>query len=206
MDIMKSWITSITVVIIFIMLMDIMIPNNNMKRFVKVIMGLLVILVIIKPFILAKDLGNQFQLSMAQTAAYIEEADDEGKGNAVSVFQNTAALDIYKQKLSDKITEIVKAHEGLKSGNVQVVVDIENDINKKEFGSITGVQVFLEKGNDGALQTSGIQPVKINSKTVINKNKTEYNLNNSKLSQELCLEIETALGLENTEVSIDIHE
>ncbi|MGB7604286.1 MAG: stage III sporulation protein AF [Lutisporaceae bacterium] len=206
MDIMKSWITNITVVIIFIMLMDIMIPNNNMKRFVKVIMGLLVILVIIKPFILAKDLGDQFQLSMTQTAAYIEQADDEGKGNAVSVFQNTAALDIYKQKLSDKITEIVKAHEGLKSGNEQVVVDIENDINKKEFGSITGVQVFIEKGNDSALQTSGIQPVKINSKTVINKNQTEYNLNNSKLSQELCLEIETALGLENTEVSIEIHE
>lgn len=206
MDFMKSWITNITVVIIFIMLMDIMLPNNNMKRFVKVIMGLLVILVIIKPFILAKDLGDQFQLSMAQTAAYIEQADNEGKENTASVFQNTAALDIYKQKLSDKIIEIVKAHEGLENRNVQVVVDIEDDINKKEFGSITGLQVFVDKSNDSSLQTSGIQPVKINSETVINKNQSEYNLNNSKLSQELRSEIETALGLEGTEASIEIHE
>lgn len=206
MDFMKSWITNITVVIIFIMLMDIMLPNNNMKRFVKVIMGLLVILVIIKPFILAKDLGDQFQLSMAQTAAYIEQADNEGKENTVSVFQNTAALDIYKQKLSDKITDIVKAHEGLENRNVQVVAAIEDDINKKEFGSITGLQVFIEKSNDTSLQTSGIQPVKIKRETVINKNQTEYNLNNSKLSQELCSEIETALGLEGTVVSIEIHE
>ncbi len=206
MDFMKSWITNITVVIIFIMLLDIIIPNNNMKRFVKVIMGLLVILVIIKPFIMAKDLGDQFELSMTQTAAYIEQSDEEGNGNAVAAFQNTAALDIYKQKLSDKITEVVKSHEGMEKKNVQVTVDIENDIDKEEFGSITGVQIFIEKGNESALQTSGIQPVKINSKTVINKNQTEYNLNNSKLSQDLRAEIETALGIECTEFSIEIHE
>lgn len=206
MDIMKSWITNITVVIIFIMLLDIIIVNNNMKRFVKVIMGLLVILVIIKPFLMMKDLGDQFQSSMSQAAAYIEQSDYEDKSNAVSVFSNTAALDIYIKKLSDKVVEIVKTHEGMENRSVKVAVDIEKDINKENFGNITGVQVYIEKGNDSALEATRIQPIKINSKTVINKNQTEYNLNNSKLSQDLRTKIAAELGLKDTEVIIEIHE
>lgn len=206
MEFIKSWITNITVVIIFIMLLDIVMPSNDMKRFVKVIMGLLIILVIIKPFIMAKDLSNQFQLSMTQAAAYIEQSDKENKSVEVSNFQNTSAFEIYKKNLSDKISEIVKSHEGMEGREVQVSLDIENDMNKQEFGSIKAMKVLIGKDKAGSVQTSKIEPVKINTKTVINKKQPEYNLNNSKLSQDLRLEIETALGLKNSDISVEIQE
>jgi stage III sporulation protein AF len=205
MEFMKSWITNITAVIIFTMLLDILIPNNDLKKFAKVIMGLLIILVIIQPFLMVKNIGYQFQSTMTQAAAYIENST-ENTGNSVEVFQNNAALDIYKQKLSDKVAEIINSRKEFENSEVRVNVEIENDINQKEFGSIKAIQVYVEKGKGGAVQASNIEPVKINTETVINKKQGEYNWNNSKLSQDLSADINDALGLKETEISIEIQE
>ncbi|MDF2520627.1 MAG: Stage sporulation protein [Clostridia bacterium] len=169
-------------------------------------MGLLIILVIIKPFIMAKNLGVEFQQSMEQAEAFIEQPSGESGNDVVSVFQNNAALDIYKQKLSEKVVEIVKANQETENSNVQVTVDIENDINKEDFGAIKGLQVYVDNSRDGAVQASVIQPVKINTKTVINKKQAEYNLNNSKLSQDLRLQIEAGLGLKDTNITVEVQE
>ncbi|MDF2839750.1 MAG: spoIIIAF [Clostridia bacterium] len=205
MEFVKSWITNITVVIIFTMLLDIIIPNNDMKRFLKVIMGLLIILVIIKPFLMARDFGYQFQNTMAATTAYIESSEEKNS-RSIEVFQNTTALNIYKQRLSEKVTEIIQARKELENRNVHVNVDIENDINKEEFGSIKSIDVIVEKGNESAVQASVIEPVNINAETVINKKKGEYNWNNSSISQDLSADINDALGLKGTEISVQIQE
>lgn len=204
MEFMKSWITNITVVIIFTMLLDILIPNNDMKKFAKVIMGLLIVLVIIKPFLMVKNIGYQFESTMIQTAAYIENSSNNSDN--VEVFQNKAALDIYKQKLSDKIAEIVKSRKELENKKMQISVDIENDINSKDFGSIKTIEIFIEKDSGSTVQASAVDPVKINTETVINKKQNEYNLNNSKLSQDLSMDIKDALGLKDSKILIEIQE
>ena len=202
---MKVWITNITVVIVFTMLLDILIPNNDMKKFAKVIMGLLIVLVIIKPLLMVKNVGYEFESTMAQTAAYIDNST-QGTDSSMEVFQNNTAMSIYKQKLSDKVIEIVKSREEFENKDVQVSVEIENDINNKEFGSVKAIGVFVKKGKSDAVQASSIEPVNINTETVINKNQSEYNWNNSELSQDLSADINDALGLKGTKISLEIQE
>jgi len=205
MEFMKSWITNITVVIIFTMLLDMLIPNDDMKKFTKVIMGLLIVLVIAKPFLMIRDFGYQFQSTMTQAAAYLEDETEDSSGE-MEVFQNDAALNIYKQKLEDKIGDIIKSRKELQDRNVRVAVDIENDLNKENFGSIKSIEVLVDKGSEHAVQAASIKPVKINSETVINKKQDEYKWNNSKLSQDLSADIHEELGLVDTEIFIQIQE
>lgn len=205
MEFLKSWITNITVVVIFTMLLDILVPNNDMKKFVKVMMGLLIVLVIIKPFLMVKNVGYQFESTMTQTAALIDGSLEDSESN-IEISQNNTALNIYKQKLSDKVIEIVKSRKEFENRDVQASIDIENDINKKEFGSIKFIQVLVEKDKGDAVQASTIEPVKINGKTVINKKQSEYNWNNSELSQDLSADINDTLGLKGTKITIEIQE
>lgn len=205
MEFLKSWITNITVVAIFTMLLDILVPNNDMKKFVKVMMGLLIVLVIIKPFLMVKNVGYQFESTMMQTAALIDGSLEDSESN-IEISQNNTALNIYKQKLSDKVIEIVKSRKEFENRDVQASIDIENDINKKEFGSIKFIQVLVEKDKGDAIQASTIEPVKINGKTVINKKQSEYNWNNSELSQDLSADINDSLGLKGTKITIEIQE
>lgn len=203
MEFLKIWITNITVVIIFTMLLDILVPNNDMKKFVKVIMGLLIVLVIIKPFLMVKNVEYQFDSTMAQTAAHIDGAS-QNSGNNIGNLQNDTALSIYKQKLSDKVVEIVKCRKEFENREVNARIDIENDITNKEFGSIKSITVFVEKDKGSVIQASTIEPVKINAETVINKKQSEYNWNNSELSQDLSADINDTLGLKDTKLSIEI--
>ena len=203
MEFLKIWITNITVVIIFTMLLDILVPNNDMKKFVKVIMGLLIVLVIIKPFLMVKNVEYQFESTMAQTAAHIDDAS-QNSGNDIGNLQNDTALSIYKQKLSDKVIEIVKSRKEFENREVNARIDIENDITNKEFGSIKSITVFVEKDKGSVIQASTIEPVKINAETVINKKQSEYNWNNSELSQDLSADINDTLGLKDTKLSIEI--
>lgn len=205
MEFIKSWITNITVVIIFAMLMDILIPDNDMKKFAKVIMGLLIILVIVKPFLMIKDISLQFESTMVQAAAYIDGTESQKK-NSTAVFQNNTAVDIYKQKLNERVSEIVKANKDMKDKSFTVSVEIENDMSKKDFGNIKSIQVFVENGKNKAVHASSIQPVKINTETVMNKKQDEYKWNNSKLSQDLTADINNSLGLKDTEIKIEIQE
>jgi stage III sporulation protein AF len=205
MEFLKSWITNITVVVIFTMLLDILVPNTDMKKFVKVIMGLLIVLVIIKPFLMVKNVGYQFESAMTQTTAYIDDPSQNSDSD-IGISQNNTALNIYKQKLSDKVIEIVKSRKEFKERDVRASVDIENDINKKEFGSIKSIEVFVAKDKSDAVQASTIEPVKINTETVINKKQSEYNWNNSELSQDLSADINDTLGLNGTKILIDIQE
>ena len=48
-DFLREWIINITVIIIFIMFLDTIIPNSSMKRYINVIVGLMIIVVVIKP-------------------------------------------------------------------------------------------------------------------------------------------------------------
>ena len=205
MEFLKIWITNITVVIIFTMLLDILVPNNDMKKFVKVIMGLLIVLVIIKPFLMVKNVEYQFDSTMAQTAAHIDGAS-QNSGNNIGNLQNDTALSIYKQKLSDKVVEIVKCRKEFENREVNARIDIENDITNKEFGSIKSITVFVEKDKGSVIQASTIEPVKINAETVINKKQSEYNWNNSELSQDLSADINDTLGLKDTKLSIEIQQ
>lgn len=205
MEFMRSWITNITVVIIFTMLMEILIPNNNMKKFSKVIMGLLIILVIVKPFLLLKGLGEEFQTTIAETAAYIDNSDRNGNQD-VEVFQNNTALNIYKQKLIDKVTDEVKKQTDIDPNSVKVNIEIDNEVESKQFGTVKYLHVQASVQKEASVPAATIEPVKINPKTVMNKKQGEYKWSNSKISQDLRAKLRESFGLEDAEVIVEIQE
>ncbi|HOM44065.1 MAG TPA: stage III sporulation protein AF, partial [Bacillota bacterium] len=61
-DFLREWVINIAVIIIFIMFLDTIIPNSSMKRYINVIVGLMIIVVVIKPFVLIKDYADSFNM------------------------------------------------------------------------------------------------------------------------------------------------
>ena len=59
-DFLKLWIRDIAFVFVIVSIIEIIIPNNNMKRYIDMVIGLLIIIVIITPFI--KLLNKDFDI------------------------------------------------------------------------------------------------------------------------------------------------
>lgn len=83
-DFLRGWITNIAVIIIFIAALEILMPHNDTKRFVKVVAGLLIILVMVTPFVNLTSLQNQLKDQMSFSMSHLEAhpVKEEGKKNS----------------------------------------------------------------------------------------------------------------------------
>ena len=209
-DFLRNWIMNITVMIIFIMFLDTIIPNNSMKRFINVVVGLLIIVVVIKPFVLVKDYADSFNSEFLETASYIEQRGSVGNSDEISKFQNQMAVEIFEDSLKNQIVKVVNNCVNSSYKEVSIDLELERDFESKNFGDIKSVAVNLSNDEKAIIEVDRIR-VGTNedaeeNKNVINEDKVEYNLNDSKIKIEIKDELSKALGINESIVSVNVRQ
>ena len=66
-ELLKVWVTNITIAIFFITAVEMILPDNNMKKYAKFVLGLMLIVVIINPII--KIFDKDFDLNSYSSKA-----------------------------------------------------------------------------------------------------------------------------------------
>ncbi|MFZ7120626.1 MAG: stage III sporulation protein AF [Eubacteriaceae bacterium] len=148
MEFFSSWIKNIVFITVTISLVNLIIPEK-LGKYVKVLSGFLVMLVILKPFInisnadtYLNDLYLKHSLIMDEKVVQNNVIDE----NEVSVVQNKMTVSIYKEKL---ITNIKKELEEILGKNIDVNLEINEDLSKEEFGTLKKAYIcILEEEND----------------------------------------------------------
>lgn len=122
---MNSWIQQIAVAVIITSIFEMIIPNGNIKKYVKVILGLYVVFSIISPFVKVKEI-NSNKISEA-IESFSENITDFG--SKVNNIQSEKNLDkIYKSTLEKEIIKTIEK-EGFDvyKCNVKGVFDAEKN-------------------------------------------------------------------------------
>jgi stage III sporulation protein AF len=142
---LTDWIKYIIFVVLFASFLELLLPSSSMKRFVRVIMGLFIMLAILNPIISAVQ---QYLATTQQMPAL-----STNSGNAISIINETndissqrerLSLELYKKELSQQMKILVMAIDGVADANV--VVDIKT-INKNDLTSaINSVVVYIKPG------------------------------------------------------------
>ena len=207
-DFLRNWIMNITVIIIFVMFLDTIMPNNSMKRYINVVVGLLIIIVVIKPFVLMKDYADSFNSDFLEASNFIDQSGLEGESVEISKFQQQKALEIFEDNLKSQILKLVRSTTGFDYNEVSVDLELERNFESEDFGNIKSITVNLSNGRKEVIEVDKIK-IEVNegldeNKNVINKDKAEYNLNDSKISITIKDEISKALGISKSIVNINV--
>lgn len=207
-DFLREWILNITVIIIFVMFLDTIMPNSSMKRYINVVVGLLIIIVVIKPFVLVKDYAESFQAGYLDAYSFVEQEVGAVKTGDFSKYQKEKAIEIFEENIKAKIVRLVKSSAGEGYGEVYVDLELEKDIQKEDFGNIRALTVRLTDTENEVIQVDKIK-ISINegtgeNKNVINKDKAEYNFNDSKISRGIKQEISKALGISESIINVEV--
>lgn len=207
-DFLRSWIMNITVIIIFVMFLDTVMPNNSMKRYINVIVGLLIIIVVIKPFVLVKDYAESFNNEFVEVSNFIEGQGPGGESNELSKYQKQQAVEIFEDNLKRRIQKLVESNAKTDYDDISVELELERNIDSEDFGNIKSVTVNLSNGGKEVIE---VDQIKIGAdkdteknKNVINKDKAEYNLNDSKISSTIKDKISEALGINESIVNVKV--
>ena len=194
---LKSWANQIIVAVIIATIFEMLLPNGNNKKYIKMIIGLYVLFTIIQP-IITKVTGNNIDISDFNYKKYFDE--DVLESSSQDFEDNNSKL--IEQAYIDNIKSDIKTK--LKQKGYEVIscnVNIINSGNEEEYGTIENINLKIKKVADEEKSTEETRnTIKVENVDINISNSSNNNTNNieekSNLSEKEKTEITEYLANE----------
>lgn len=160
---LREWILQIVSMFVFVSLLEIVLPNGQMKKYIDMIIGLLIIIVIINPFInlIFKD------IDIERNILTLPEINDSTQENSdILELQQDQMKSVYAFRVQEDIMKIIeeKTNYNVLNAEVETIDELEDE----DFGMVTKVYLYVDEKQD--LQSDDKQGVNIKSIENINVN------------------------------------
>ncbi len=132
---LSSWAKGITLAVIVVSILEMLLPNNRTKKYIKMVMGVFILFNIISPFINANDLKN---LNEIDASKYVNE---NNKNYVEQKSMDERLEELYIEEIEKDIIKKVEK-KGYKVSMCKVDAKITK--NEEETG-ITKIKLKVEK-------------------------------------------------------------
>ena len=132
---LSSWAKGITLAVIVVSILEMLLPNNKTKKYIKMVMGVFILFNIISPFINANDLKN---LNEIDASKYVNE---NNKNYVEQKSMDERLEELYIEEIEKDIIKKVEKN-GYKVSMCKVDAKITK--NEEETG-ITKIKLKVEK-------------------------------------------------------------
>lgn len=140
-----GWVKYIIFVVLFASFLEILLPSSSMQRFVRVIMGLFIMLAILNPVIAMVQnrlaLANQLPVlsnNSANSTTMMNEV------NHITMEREKLSLELYKKELAQQIKILIMTIDGV--ADVNVVIDINATDGHNPTNMIKNVLLYVKPG------------------------------------------------------------
>jgi stage III sporulation protein AF len=144
MEFLKEWITNIILFILLATVIDMLLPNSNLQKYVKVVIGLLLISIILSPIM--KIFSSDFEASLS----------------SLSNYQNPVQTKKMENLIDSKKKEIQASHHAyiLEQTAVQLKLDAEEELMARHGMKIAGIEVTADEAEEN-LSPQNLQSIMV---------------------------------------------
>ncbi|OEH55676.1 stage III sporulation protein AF [Oceanobacillus sp. E9] len=167
MNILIDWVTQIIIFIIIASIIDLLIPANDLKKYVRLVTGLVLILIILQPVfhLFNTDIDTVISSSISEMEQQYNSTDSlenqiEFQKNEIEASQDAYILEQMAVQLENV------AEDPLKEEYNMMVEDIEFRFTEKSevtFEDLTEVIVFIKEAEQGEGAVDTVEDVVIDS-------------------------------------------
>ncbi|MDF0727336.1 stage III sporulation protein AF [Cytobacillus sp. S13-E01] len=178
MAILTEWITNIILFILLATVIDMLLPNSSMQKYVKMVVGLLLIVIILTPLfqLLTQDFEQTFA-SMNLTPQ-IDQKNIENlielKKTEIQASNRAYILEQMAVQMETEVEEELMEGYGLTVENILLSTKEEDKeiTSPEELGKIMSIEVILSEQNSDQNAVSVVKPINIDTskQTQIEKN------------------------------------
>lgn len=161
LDALSDIVKNVAIIILLTTFLDMLLPNNSMQRFIKVVMGLFIMLAILNPVI--SLFTEDYELSAWQLASLPEYKVETvlAQGEKIAKIQEDQALVEYKNRIEKQIEALVKLVPNVAFVKCEVIVE---PIEK--IGAIAKIEkaiVWITQGEkiDAQQVVKPVEPVQV---------------------------------------------
>lgn len=152
---LSSWVKNFALALIIVSILEMLLPNNKTKKYVKMVMGLYILFSIISPFI---ENSDKFSFDDSIYTKYVEEA------SSIDTEVNQTSMDnrlneIYKEQLEKDIIQKIEK-KGYEVEKCKVTAHISEDNSGIENITLkvkSKIEVKDNEDNDNSHKTDTIE-------------------------------------------------
>jgi len=143
--IVTNWVKTIIFVVLFASFLELLLPNSSMQRFVRVIMGLFIMLAILNPVI--DVVQNHFIPSQVPVLGTNSTSSSLILNHAAATARDREQLaaEIYKKELAQQMKVLITALDGV--AEAKIVIDTNHSGNDKRSNQISSIVIYVAPGN-----------------------------------------------------------
>lgn len=191
--------------VIFISFLEIVLPNSNMKRFIDMIVGFLIIVVIITPFIkiISKDIDieKNFLLNSNKLNTEIKNNYSEEKEEVLAL-QEKQIIESYEKGIERKIGNLIKEKTNYEVKNIDM--EINKDLEDKNYGEIKELNIVLREKIDKNSENEKSIKIENIEEVWIKKNKENKSNEKFEESDKIKKIISKEYGLSEEKISASL--
>ncbi len=149
-DFIKQWAINIVALVLFIVVIEMLLPKGKMKKYAGIATGTIMIITIVNP--LLELSGKDFDFVGAQTAGsnMVSRIEIENNSRLMEREQMEQIVQVYRANIIEQIEHNAQGVEGVR--NVKADIIINEDTQSEDFGVIRRayLSITLEEEGDGS--------------------------------------------------------
>jgi stage III sporulation protein AF len=174
MQIVIEWVTNILIFILFATMIDLLLPSSNMQKYVKMVVGLILLLLMLSPILklLSIDPDRWFASIISEKGSQQEmmKNEIEMKKKEIQASQRAYILEQMAVQMKNKVDEELMKEYGLSVEDVSLQTKEKENLQiPKDIETIEVVLTKQEKPGE-------IQPVIIDTSKPINEPNNDHQL------------------------------
>lgn len=191
MEFLSSWLQGIMIAVIVSTLIEMILPNSNSKKYIKVVLGIYVVFNIITP-VVNQFFHSDFELSsifnIEEYTKEMETYEVDTKNIDINKTNENSIKQIYLSNLKSDIEAKLK-EKGYQVNNIELEIENDETYQIKEISLSLQPKEQKKETRENTIVINEIEKVEIQ----IGKTKTETNKEESKLSESEQKEIKKYL-------------
>lgn len=167
MAMLIEWVKQIIIFILLATVIELIIPATAMKKYIKLVIGLILILIFLRPVFFLFDINIQQSLATSFSQLYEEEADEENMGNLIKMQKRDiqASQDAYiLEEMAVQLKKLAKdplmENHQAEISNIEFVFSDETEV---AYEGLEEVIVYLREAEGGEGSVSAVEDVVINT-------------------------------------------
>lgn len=177
-EFLSSWVKNLGIIIVIVSILEMLLPNNKTKKYIKIVFGLFIILNIISPLIKERQVFSIENFDFDDFSNSIESSNNINENETVNQETMDKKIgELYKKELEKDITKKLE-DKGYIVKNIKASVTIGN----KEETKIEKIGIDLEKEENK--ENKEDTNTNMENKTVEEIQKIKININPKEKAKE----------------------
>lgn len=143
-EFLSSWAKSLGLAIVIVSILEMLLPNNKNKKYIRMVMGIYIIFNIISPFIKNQDIFNIENIDIEKYALNETGETQISKEEVNQISMNSRIKELYIEELEKDITKKLE-EQGYKVNSCKVKASISEEENETE---IKEIKIEVEKNKN----------------------------------------------------------